>query len=210
VLRFGHGSWEELLASRSSKLRAQVRRDARSVLGSGRATIRLADDPDRLDADLDALFAMHRERWPGGSGFLAGGAEPFHRRFAHAALERGWLRLWLLEADGQAQAAWYGFRFAGCEAHYQSGRFASCSRGGGTVLLAHAIRAALEDGMREYRFLRGGEPYKLRWANDDASLETVAVGITRAGRAAARLAALATRRGPGRTIGRGTRHALLA
>ena len=33
----------------------------------------------------------------------------------------------------------------------------------GFVLLAHSIRSAFEDGMREYRFLRGGDSYKGRF-----------------------------------------------
>ncbi|HEY5294085.1 MAG TPA: GNAT family N-acetyltransferase [Gaiellaceae bacterium] len=208
AVRFEHTSWDELFASRSSKLRAQVRRDERVVQSAGPIELRLATDPDRLDADLDALFAMHRERWGTHSGFLAGGAEDFHRCFARLALDRGWLRLWLLEVRGRPEAAWYGFRFGDCDAHYQSGRFSTCPRGGGTVLLTHAIRSALEDGLSEYRFLRGGEEYKLRWANADRSLETVAVGVSRSGRAIAGLAGLASG-GRARVLGRATRRVLL-
>jgi CelD/BcsL family acetyltransferase involved in cellulose biosynthesis len=40
-------------------------------------------------------------------------------------------------------------------------------------LLAHTIRAALDDGIREYRFLRGGEAYKHRFATEDPGLQTV-------------------------------------
>jgi CelD/BcsL family acetyltransferase involved in cellulose biosynthesis len=43
----------------------------------------------------------------------------------------------------------------------------------GLVLLAHSIRAALEDGLDEYRFLRGAEPYKYRFADEDPGLETI-------------------------------------
>lgn len=207
VLRFEHRSWEELLASRSSKLRAKVRGEERALHREG-ATIRLVDDPDGLDAAFSALVAMHGERWGPSSGFLTGGAEPFHRAFARVALERGWLRLWVLEMRGRVEAVWHGFRFGGCDAHYQSGRFASCPRGGGSVLLAHALRAALEDGMRELRFLRGGEEYKLRWANGDRSLQSVAVGVTARGRAAAAVAGLADAR-RGVTLGRVARRALL-
>jgi hypothetical protein len=40
------------------------------------------------------------------------------------------------------------------------------------VLLIHSIRQALEDGLDEYRFLRGGEPFKYRFAANDPGLET--------------------------------------
>jgi CelD/BcsL family acetyltransferase involved in cellulose biosynthesis len=45
----------------------------------------------------------------------------------------------------------------------------------GFVLLAHSIREAMRDGMREYRLLRGGEPYKARFSSRDPGLETIAV-----------------------------------
>ncbi len=55
-------------------------------------------------------------------------------------------------------AALYGFRFAGSELYYQSGRDPAWDRYAvGFVLLTHAVRAALEEGVSEYRFLRGGE-----------------------------------------------------
>ena len=49
------------------------------------------------------------------------------------------------------------------------------------VLLAHTVRTAFEDGAREYRFLRGDEPYKYRFAEADAGVDTVAVGNGRLG-----------------------------
>ena len=42
----------------------------------------------------------------------------------------------------------------------------------GFVLLAHAVRAALADGMREFRLLRGGAAYKERFATADPGIET--------------------------------------
>jgi hypothetical protein len=42
------------------------------------------------------------------------------------------------------------------------------------VLLAHTIRAAFDDGVREYRFGRGQDPYKYRFTGQDPGLETVA------------------------------------
>jgi CelD/BcsL family acetyltransferase involved in cellulose biosynthesis len=49
----------------------------------------------------------------------------------------------------------------------------------------------LNDGVSEYRFLRGAEAYKRRFATDDPGLETVAVGCSRLGRAALAAARLA-------------------
>ena len=107
-----------------------------------------------------------------------------------------WLRLWFLEVDGEPVAASYGFRLGRIESKYQMGRDPRWSRERvGTVLVAHVIRSAVDDGIREVRFLRGGEPYKYRWATLDPGLETVALAQSRRG-AAAMAAAFAVRRAP--------------
>jgi len=173
VLELSESSWDEFLANRSSNFRQQMRKYERRLGREHAVAIRLADDPDRLQSDLDTLFALHRARWPGSEWFA--GAEAFHREFAAVALERGWLRLWLLELDGAPAAAWYGFRFAGVDSYYQSGRDPSRSKERlGIVLIIHTVREALQDGAREYRFLRGGEAYKSRFATSDPGLETLA------------------------------------
>lgn len=195
VLRFGGASWEQLLAGRSANFRGQVRGRERRLARAHDLRFRLCDDSDRLGADLDTLFALNAARWPGERWF-AGATEAFHREFASVALRRGWLRLWVLEADGTPVAAWYGFRFAGAESYYQAGRDPDWDRWSvGFVLLAHTIRAAVGDGMAEYRFLEGGEAYKYRFANADPGLETIALAGSPAGSAAV-AAALALGRRP--------------
>jgi CelD/BcsL family acetyltransferase involved in cellulose biosynthesis len=177
------GSWDEYLAGRSTGLRRQLGRLERRLADQG-LRYRLTTKPDELMADLDTLFALHRARWQGSPWFVSG--ERFHREFAAAALERGWLRLWLMELNGTAVAAWLGYRFAGVESYYQAGRDPAWDKASvGSVLLAHTIRAAFEDEMREYRFLRGGEDYKSRFATSEVGSVVQLVRATSAlGRAA--------------------------
>jgi CelD/BcsL family acetyltransferase involved in cellulose biosynthesis len=197
VLRFEHDSWAAFLAARAANFRQQVRRYPRRLAEHGALSFRLAADRDRLDRDLDILFDLHRARWGGGETPLLAAAA-FHREFAWLAFDRGWLRLWFLEIDGRPAAALYGFRFAGAECGYQAGRDPALAGGQvGFVLLAHAVRAALEDGMREFRFGRGGSAYKERFATADPGIETY--GLTRGAAASGVLsAALALR---GRSLG---------
>lgn len=178
-------TWDEFLASRSRNFREQVRRRERKLAREHDLRFRLAEDPDRLDDDMRTLFALHEARWRGGAGTFAGPKAAFHLDFARAALERGWLRLWLLELDGGPVAAWYGFRYAGAEWYYQMGRDPRHDRQSvGFVLLCHTMREAFDAGVGEYRLLRGNEEYKDRFATHDRGLATVAVGRTPAGRAA--------------------------
>jgi len=68
------------------------------------------------------------------------------------------------------------------------------------VLLAHTIREAMNDGCREYRFLRGPEAYKSRFTITDEGLQNVVVANTARGRAA--LAAIPVKRAVRAGVGR--------
>lgn len=206
------GTWDEYLATRTSHFRAQLRRVRRQT-ADAKAVIRRTKDADALDTDLDAFFALHRRRH-GSTTFSSPAGEAFHRDFARAAFARGWLGLWLLEVDGRAIAGIYTLRFGGAVSMYQSAAVADGLRSAGTALLAHVVQHAADAGMREYRFLRGGEAYKFRWATHDRGLQTVAAGLSPGGRALAALAGgvLAPRRTAvvRRNAGRAVRRALLA
>ena len=200
VLRFSEDSWDSFLATRSANLRQQVRRKERQLAATYDVRFRLADDEDRLDEDMDTLFALHGARWAAGRSSFSG-MEGFHREFAAMAFERGWLRLWFLELDRRPVAAWYGFRLGDVEAYYQAGRDARFDRRSvGFVLLAHTIRAAFEDGVHEYRLLRGDEGYKYRFTDIDPGVETVGVSGSARGAAAVLAAARFGESDPVRTL----------
>ena len=65
------------------------------------------------------------------------------------------------------------------------------------MLLAHAVREALTDGMGEYRLLRGGAAYKERFATSDPGLETF--GLPRG--VSAQLLLAAAEKAGGRSLG---------
>ncbi len=190
VLRAHERTFEEVLASRSRNFRQQVRRRERKLLREHRLRYRLADDPTRLQDDLTVLFELHAARWgPEGSTAFSPARQAFHREFARLALDNGWLRFWLAEVDDAPVAALYGFRYAGSELYYQSGRDPAWDRYAvGFVLLTHAVRTALEEGSSEYRLLRGGEAYKQRFADYDPGLATLVLARGPAIRTAVRFA----------------------
>jgi CelD/BcsL family acetyltransferase involved in cellulose biosynthesis len=184
------------MAERSGNFRAQVRRSPRKLAKLGALSYRVASDSYEFEQDLNTLFALHEERWRKQTPFLQAAA--FHRDFAMQAFKRGWSRLWILEIDSRPIAAELGFRFAGSEFFYQSGRdpsFQDVSLG--LMVLVHAIREALAEGVQEFRLLRGGEPYKLRLATADPGLATY--GLPRG--SAARILLASALAAQGRSLG---------
>jgi CelD/BcsL family acetyltransferase involved in cellulose biosynthesis len=193
-------TWDEYLAERSSNFREQLRRRRAGLEREGTVATRLADEAT-LDRDLDALFALHRARW--GSTATDFGDIPFHRELAREALGRGWLRLWVLEVDERAVALWHGFHVGSVTSYYQAGRDPSFERQSvGFVLMAHTIRAAIAEGAAEYRFGRGDEAFKARFATGDPGLDTVVLRRGAIGASAYETARAA------RATRNGVRHAL--
>jgi CelD/BcsL family acetyltransferase involved in cellulose biosynthesis len=189
-------SWDEYLASCSSNMRGQIRNKRNKLQRKLGAQFRLAEDPDRLDEDFDTLVKLHHVRWGEPRSFPED-RTAFHRAFVRQAFDRGWLRLWFLEVDDQAVAAWYGLRFGDVEWYYQSGRDPEWDRWSvGLTLLARTLQGAFDDGMSAYAFLRGDEGYKKRFATQDAGLETVALANGPIGAAAISAARAAKRMPP--------------
>ena len=185
VLAVSERSFDEFLGSRSRNFRDQVRRHERKLAREYRLVYRLTQS-SRLESDMKTLIQLHHARWSQGqSSTFSRERASFHLDFARRAIEHGWLRLWIMELDDTAVAAWYGMRYGGIEFYYQAGRDpAFADRNVGFVLLCHTIRCAFEDGMREYRFGRGNDPYKNRFAERDPGLDTVAITAGARGRLA--------------------------
>ena len=183
-MRGAWGSWDQYLASRSSNFRQELRRKGRRLAERGLA-FREVEDASQLGDALDVLFELHRARWGDEASRWFSGREQFHRDFSQVALERGWLRVLLLELDGRPVAAYHGLRFGATAWSYQFGRDPSeDSSSVGLLMTAHAVRA-LDRGRRDRVPPRAGnQPYKMRFATGDDGLETVGRARGLRGRAA--------------------------
>jgi CelD/BcsL family acetyltransferase involved in cellulose biosynthesis len=173
-------SYEEYLAGRSGSFRRQLRRFDRRLAEHAEIALRQVDDADRLAADLETFFRLHFGRWAdrGGSSLDSDRVRAVHRDFAAVALERGWLRLLIMEADGEPIAAFYGWRVGGRYAFYQAGFNEDWGRFSvGLVLHGRVIERAIAEGAKEYDMLLGSEAYKYRFC--DAEREAVTLVVTR-------------------------------
>ena len=118
------------------------------------------------EVQLSTLFDLHRKRWRrrGLPGAFLGRLVAFQRDWTREALAQNWLRLTTLQANGQPIGAYYGMQMGNRAYYYQAGFDPDhCRQSPGTVLVAHAIREAIEDGATSFDMMRGDEPYKRRW-----------------------------------------------
>lgn len=184
VVRGQWESWDDYLASRSSNFRQELRRKERRLRERG-LSFREVRDAGELDGALDVLFELHRARWGEQASRWFAGREAFQREFSRVALERGWLRVSLMELEGRPVAAYHGLRFGESEWSYQFGRDpAEDGSSVGLLVAAHAVRRSIEEGAAAFRLGPGDQPYKLRFATGDDGLETVGRARGLRGRAA--------------------------
>jgi CelD/BcsL family acetyltransferase involved in cellulose biosynthesis len=177
------GDFERYLRALPDGVGAQWHRRRKWLERSGGYRVEELRAPDDVERGLSVLWQLHRRRWAleGGSDAIDGPrVEAFHRAAGRALAELGWARVWLMHAGGSPRAALYGFRHGDRFAFYQAGHEPAWRpRSVGTVLLGHVIEKCFDERAAEFDFLRGSEPYKLRWAN--GARRTVGVRLRGAG-----------------------------
>jgi CelD/BcsL family acetyltransferase involved in cellulose biosynthesis len=181
ILRCPDGAWDELLAAQSGRFRQKLRYCRNRLERDHEVSYRYADSAT-LERDLDAAFRLHRARFGEHACNFCGDHEIFQREFAALAYERDWLRLLLLEVDGEPVGCKFGFLFQNAYFAYQSGRDPAWERESvGFLLEVESIRRTLEEGA-DYRFLGGEEHHKYRYPTEDPRLETIAAPASGRGR----------------------------
>lgn len=143
----------------------------RRAAREGAVSCELADAQSLPDW-LDTLDRLHARRWslrdqPG--VLRASGVLDWHREAAPRLLAAGSLRPLLLRIAGRTVAALYVLADARTVPQrrwsYYIGGFDpdAAALSPGTLLVGHAIEQAQAEGAALFDFLRGAEPYKLRW-----------------------------------------------
>ncbi len=173
------GGWDGVLAGLGRSTRYRIRRALQEFERHGKL-IEVTGGGDR-EAWLDRLAGLHQARWeargqPG--AFATERFRAFHRRFAEAAMPRGWVRLLFLEWDSEVVAGHYLFEYGDRVWFYQAGirPFAIAGTGPGMLLHALAIRDAAARELAEYDFLKGTAAHKRQWSRQTRQVVTVRWG----------------------------------
>lgn len=178
-------TWESYLATLGSDHRYNIHRRIKNLARDFTVSFEQVDDAGKLQPALDWLIELHRRRWlehGDSDAFHTPKHVAFHRDFTALALQRDWLRLFVLNLDGEPASSLYGLRFGPTFSFYQSGFDPVYSRYSvGLVTMALAIQKAIGEGAAEYDFLHGEEDYKSRWTKQSREivrLEWYPPGIT--------------------------------
>lgn len=172
--------WDGYVATRSKKFGQRIARGLERHLDRDGIAhhVRQTADPAQLDRDLAAFWRLHDLRRPDPGESSVAEAETRARlgEFARAALDRGWLRLRILELDGRPAAGVLCWLIGGRYCVYQSGFDpAWADHKPGLASMNDAVRAAVGEGADEFNMLLGDEEYKERFVSDTRHVHTVSL-----------------------------------
>jgi CelD/BcsL family acetyltransferase involved in cellulose biosynthesis len=172
----GH-TWDSYLATLGSAHRANVRRRLRGIEQQFTTRFELVATEAARQRALEALAEFHQHRFKeqgGSSAFFTPAVRAFQDEATRRALDRGWLRLYVLRLNDAVAAVMYGFLYNRQFYFYQHGFDDRYSRHSvGLVLMALTLRAAIDEGAQAFDLLWGTEGYKSLWAREARTLRRI-------------------------------------
>jgi CelD/BcsL family acetyltransferase involved in cellulose biosynthesis len=170
-------TWDSFLATLGSAHRANVRRRLRGIEQQFQARFELVTTEAVRKSALDALARFHDRRFKengGSSAFSTPAVRAFQDEATRRALDRGWLRMYVLRLNDEIAAVMYGFFYNRQFYFYQHGFDDRYSRHSiGLVLMALTLRAAIDEGAQAFDLLWGTEGYKSLWAREARTLRRI-------------------------------------
>ncbi len=169
-------SFETYLAGVGSNLRYNFRRRRRALEREGEFKFMVLRNQAELQERFGEFVRLHRlrfERQLKYSSFLAPHIQDFHADALKHMAANGMARLFLLQVNGKAVGALYGFSVGKTFSFYQTGIDPAWQRlSVGLVMMGCAIEEAIRTGHERFDFLRGDEAYKFQWAQDSRRAAT--------------------------------------
>ncbi len=164
-------SFDEYVKSLGKNMREQIKRYPRRLEKQFSVEYELAQTPAQVDEFWNQLVELHGRRWRarGQTGVLAlPSRRNFHRYICHKFLANDWLRLWRLKCDGAPACVLLSYFWGGKYWFFIGGFEPELMKWSvGTCLFSRVFAGAIEEGAREFDFLRGAEEYKYRFGAVD-------------------------------------------
>jgi CelD/BcsL family acetyltransferase involved in cellulose biosynthesis len=148
-------------------LRRNLRKYERRAQKDYKVDFRICSDKEEIKRDMETFFVLHQKRWQskGQTGaFSDRKFRDFHLDIAACFAERGWLALNFVTLNEAPATAGYAFVYGRKLYSYLSGFDPQFSKYRiGSLRLMYLIRHCIINGLTEYDFMRGDEPYKEQW-----------------------------------------------
>jgi CelD/BcsL family acetyltransferase involved in cellulose biosynthesis len=179
--------WTDYIASLDKKNRHELRRKLRRAAGAAVDWYIVGPDHE-LNAELGCFMTLMARSSDEKALFLKERQNAdFFRNVVFRMAEQGWLQLAFLTVNGEEAAAYLNFDYDDRVLVYNSGNDPAQFRhlSPGITLLARLIEHAIEQGRKEFDFLRGDESYKYDMGGKNVNIYQIAIDHDRDGGAGA-------------------------
>jgi CelD/BcsL family acetyltransferase involved in cellulose biosynthesis len=160
--------FEDYFLALGHNLRRNLRKSENRAKKQYKVNFRLSSSKDEIKKDMEAFFDLHQKRWQSKSeagAFADQKFRDFHLEIATRFAKRGWLALNLVTLNDVPASAGYAFVYGKKLYSYLSGFNPDFSEYRlGSLRLMYLIKHCIMNGLTEYDFMRGDEPYKEQWA----------------------------------------------
>jgi CelD/BcsL family acetyltransferase involved in cellulose biosynthesis len=160
-------SYDEFYLNLKGKFRSNIRNRENKLKKIGSVDYRTYKDFPSLDTALKVFFELNRKRFraKGIKGYFEDGSRKnFHIEIAKIFAAKGYLHLGFLVVNEKPVAADYSFKYKQKLYAFLSGFDPEYSKYGvGRISELYHIKSAIEEGINEYDWMRGFEPYIREW-----------------------------------------------
>jgi hypothetical protein len=170
------GDYSTFLAGLDSKRRNHIKRMEKKALNRFQVRLECYQDKDKVNEAFEIMVQVFRKATRGqdkAQGFMRKDYLGFHQDVASTFAKNGWLRIYVLYFNDIPVAYLYGYLFDKGFWFYQTSydlTFRDYSPG--AVALQMVIKSVIDEGAKEFDFLRGDEEYKLKISDGHRQLTT--------------------------------------
>lgn len=159
--------FEDYFQGLGSNWRRNLRRWEKKLKADFKVDFYVHKDVDTLDKAMQKFFYLHQIKWQSekrAGVFAKPVFREFHQDVAKSFAEKGWLNLSFLSLNDEPVSAIYAFRYRNKMFNYLTGfdpKYGDYHVG--HLLFLYSIKKSIEEGLREFDFMRGDESYKQNW-----------------------------------------------
>jgi len=158
---------ETFFKTLGGSMRRNLRRYMRKLASNYNVDTKTHASFGTLEEAMDTFFMLHQKRWiaQGRTGVFSKKIyREFHKDVARSFDKKGWLDLIFLTANNNPIAALYTFNYQRKKCVYLTGSDPAYFQFRvGNLLTLQAIERSIKNGLSEFDFMRGDEPYKALW-----------------------------------------------
>ncbi|TLY33467.1 MAG: GNAT family N-acetyltransferase [Ignavibacteria bacterium] len=169
-------SWAQYEARLPKRFRRNLRSQEARLRKLGNVTYRELRSPEEIEQALPAILGIEKRswKWNGGVSINSAAFGDFYNVFALEAARKGWLRLWIMEVNGEQIAYNYSVEYRGTVTFLKTGYVKEYKPySPGHLLTFHEFQRLFQDGVKRINLQWGDISQKRRWRTTESFFSEV-------------------------------------